>query len=371
MAYRVVLLSLILAALVSHSVADDSSDVVELTPNNFGDFVGTEKAVFVKYYAPWCGHCKKLAPDYEKLATAFKKTKSVVIAKVDCDAYKEMCSDYRVRGYPTLKWFPAGTDIPDDYDGRREAAGMVTWVNEKLGTSVRVPVAVSHVLDLTPATFDVIALDPTKHVLVEFYAPWCGHCKQLAPIYEQVAEAFRLESNVVIAKVDADQHQGLKDRFAISGFPMLKWFPASGAEGGGQEGEDYSGERGLKELVRFVNERAGTSRTIKGGLTSGAGRIESLDRIARTFLEASAQEKAGLMAEAEAVAVPASGKRHAELYLKVMRGVVDKGNGYVEKEITRLSKVLDGDLKLEKADDFTIRRNILSAFVPSAGRASK
>ncbi|CAI5515455.1 unnamed protein product [Closterium sp. Naga37s-1] len=340
MAYRVVLLSLILAALVSRSVADDSSDVVELTPNNFGDFVGTEKAVFVKYYAPWCGHCKKLAPDYEKLATAFKKTKTVVIAKVNCDAYKEMCSDYRVRGYPTLKWFPAGTDIPVDYDGRREAASMVTWANEKLGTSVRVPMAVSHVVDLLPATFDAVALDSTKHVLVEFYAPWCGHCKQLAPVYEQVAEAFRLESSVVIAKVDADQHTELKDRFAISGFPTLKWFPAgSGAHG---EGEQYSGERGLVELVRFVNERAGTSRTVKGGLTSGAGRTESLDRIASRFLEASAQERAGLMAEAEAVAVPATVKWHAERYLKVMRSVVEKGDEYVKKEIARLSKVLDG-----------------------------
>ncbi|CAI7795704.1 unnamed protein product [Closterium sp. NIES-53] len=183
---------------------------------------------------------------------------------------------------------------------------MVTWVNEKLGTSVRVPVAVSHVVDLTPATFNAIALDPTKHVLVEFYAPWCGHCKQLAPVYEQVAETFRLESSVVIAKVDADQHTELKDRFAISGFPTLKWFPAgSGADG---EGEQYSGERGLVELVRFVNERAGTSRTVKGGLTSAAGRIETLDRIASRFLESSAQERAGLMAEAEALAVPTTVK---------------------------------------------------------------
>ncbi|CAI7810488.1 unnamed protein product [Closterium sp. NIES-54] len=370
MACRVVLLSLILAALASRSVADDSSDVVELTPNNFGDYVGTEKAVFVKYYAPWCGHCKKLAPDYEKLASAFKKTKTVAIAKVDCDVYKEMCSDYRVRGYPTLKWFPAGTDIPVDYDGRRVAASMVTWVNEKLGTSVRVPVAVSHVVDLTPATFNAIALDPTKHVLVEFYAPWCGHCKQLAPVYEQVAETFRLESSVVIAKVDADQHTELKDRFAISGFPTLKWFPAgSGADG---EGEQYSGERGLVELVRFVNERAGTSRTVKGGLTSAAGRIETLDRIASRFLESSAQLRAGLMAEAEALAVPTTVKGHAERYLKVMRSVVEKGDEYVKKEIARLSKVLDdGDLKPEKADDFTIRKNVLSAFVPNAGRASK
>ncbi|GJP46373.1 hypothetical protein CLOM_g5667 [Closterium sp. NIES-68] len=367
MACRDLLLSLLLAALVSLVVAGDFSDVVELTPDNFGDHVGREKAVFIKYYAPWCGHCKKLAPDYEKFASAFRKTSTVVIAKVNCDAHKELCSEYRVRGYPTLKWFPAGTDLPDDYDGRREAADMVNWVNDKLGTSVRVPVSTSHVVALSPATFDSIALDPTKHVLVEFYAPWCGHCKNLAPIYEQVGAAFKLEKNVVIAKVDADEHKELKDRYGISGFPTLKWFPA----GDGAEEEDYRGERELLDLVRFVNERAGTRRNVKGGLTSSAGRIESLDDIAGRFLEASAQERAGLVAEAQGVNVPANVQRHADLYVKVMRSVVDKGNEYVAKEIARLSKVLDGDLKPEKADDFTIRKNILSAFVTHVGTASK
>lgn len=56
-------------------------------------------------------------------------------------------------------------------------------------------------LDLTLETFDSLAMDPTKHALVEFYAPWCGHCKSLAPVYEKLGKVFEAESNVIVAKV--------------------------------------------------------------------------------------------------------------------------------------------------------------------------
>ena len=56
-------------------------------------------------------------------------------------------------------------------------------------------------LDLTVETFDSIAMDPSKDVLVEFFAPWCGHCKSLAPVYEKLGTAFAAERGVAIAKV--------------------------------------------------------------------------------------------------------------------------------------------------------------------------
>lgn len=61
--------------------------------------------------------------------------------------------------------------------------------------------APSAVVDLTLDTFDSLAMDPAKHVLVEFYAPWCGHCKSLAPVYSKLGKVFEAESRVVVAKV--------------------------------------------------------------------------------------------------------------------------------------------------------------------------
>lgn len=88
---------------------------------------------------------------------------------------------------------------------------LFRWVNDKIGTNRKVKHAPSHVVALTTETFDSVVLG-SKAALVEFYAPWCGHCKSLAPKYEQLAKAFAGESEVVIAKVDATEEQDLASR---------------------------------------------------------------------------------------------------------------------------------------------------------------
>lgn len=127
----------------------------------------------------------------------------------------------------------------EDYNGGRTAETIVSWVNEKVGTNKKVKKAPSVVTDLTPDNFDSIALDKTKHVMVEFYAPWCGHCKQLAPKYEELAKIFAGEKDVVIAKVDAADYGDLANRYDVTGYPTLKFFPA-----GSSEPENY--EQGRK-----------------------------------------------------------------------------------------------------------------------------
>jgi len=170
--------------------------VLELTPENFDSVVDGSKGAFVEFYAPWCGHCKNLAPEYEIVGETFDKDSSVVIAKVDADAHKDLGGRFGVQGFPTLKWFPKGSKTPESYEGGRTADDIVTFINNKAGTRGKVKKAPSYVVDLDEKNFDAIVLDSNKDVLVEFYAPWCGHCKKLAPDYEKIAAAFANEPNV-------------------------------------------------------------------------------------------------------------------------------------------------------------------------------
>ncbi|KAJ4727774.1 Protein disulfide isomerase-like 2-2 [Melia azedarach] len=336
-----------------------ADDVVVLTEDNFEKEVGQDRGALVEFYAPWCGHCKKLAPEYEKLGTSFKKAKSVLIGKVDCDEQKSLCSKYDVSGYPTIQWFPKGSLEPKKYEGGRTAESLAEFVNNEGGTNVKIAAVPSNVVVLTADNFDEVVLDETKDVLVEFYAPWCGHCKNLAPTYEKVATAFRLEQDVVIANLDADKYRDLAEKYGVSGYPTLKFFPKSN-----KAGEDYGGGRDLEDFVSFINERSGSHRDAKGQLTSEAGIVEGLDALVKEFVAASNDKKKAVFSkiEEEVEKLKGSTARYGKIYLKAAKNRMEKGDDYVKKEIDRLQRLLDKSISPAKADEFTLKKNILSAF---------
>lgn len=114
------------SALLASCIA--ASDVLDLHKDDFQGAVTQEDLVLVEFFAPWCGHCKALAPHYEEAATVLKN-QSIKLAKVDCTAETELCSSYGVNGYPTLKVFRKGE--PSEYSGTRKTDGIVSYMKKQ------------------------------------------------------------------------------------------------------------------------------------------------------------------------------------------------------------------------------------------------
>uniref|UniRef100_A0AAY4B307 Protein disulfide-isomerase n=1 Tax=Denticeps clupeoides TaxID=299321 RepID=A0AAY4B307_9TELE len=112
------------------AAAAQASDVLEFTDDDFDSRIGDHDLILVEFFAPWCGHCKRLAPEYEAAATRLKGI--APLAKVDCTASTNVCSKYGVSGYPTLKIFRGGEDS-GGYDGPRTADGIVSHLKKQAG----------------------------------------------------------------------------------------------------------------------------------------------------------------------------------------------------------------------------------------------
>lgn len=102
-----------------------ASDVVTLTKDNFEETIAKEKLVFVKFFAPWCGHCKAMAEDFKSAAAELKG--QAVLADVDATVEEDLAKKYNIQGFPTLKVFADGEELTD-YNGGRDKESMIKFI---------------------------------------------------------------------------------------------------------------------------------------------------------------------------------------------------------------------------------------------------
>ncbi|XP_014281802.1 thioredoxin domain-containing protein 5 homolog [Halyomorpha halys] len=226
------------------------SGPVDLTDETYSDHLSKGKH-FVKFYAPWCGHCQSLSPTWENVGITFAPHESVTIGKVDCTVHKEACRTYDIKSYPTLLWIEDGQKI-EKYQGPRTTDELEAFVLKRLSdTAEKVPLEAS--LEEPPS---IVALSGTSFkediakgfTFVKYFAPWCGHCKRLAPTWQDLGNKFEAEDKVQIAEVDCtrEDNRQLCDDQEIGGFPTLVLYKS------GKKVDKYSGSRALMDLYDFV-----------------------------------------------------------------------------------------------------------------------
>lgn len=267
--------TLVLSCLIGFAAAlySPSDDVVELTASNFNTRVLQSNELWlVEFYAPWCGHCKNLVPEWKKAATALKGI--VNVGGVDMTAHQSVGQPYGIQGFPTIKIFGANKQKPQDFNGQRTAQAIVdaamsqlrSIVNDRLsgksggghssgggGDSGKQKPSGDDkdVVELTDSNFEELVFGGKDMWLVEFFAPWCGHCKTLKPHWAQAAT--ELKGKVKVGALDATVHTVMAGRFEVRGFPTIKMFPAGKKDQ--SDAVEYDGGRTSDDIVAWALDK--------------------------------------------------------------------------------------------------------------------
>jgi protein disulfide-isomerase A6 len=109
------------------------------------------------------------------------------------------------------------------------------------------------VIVLDQTNFNALVLQSKDIWIVEFYAPWCGHCKALEPEYK--VAAAKLKGQVKLGKVDATQEEALAARFGVRGYPTIKVFDY-GEGKSDSKAYDYPGQRTAQDIINFASDLA-------------------------------------------------------------------------------------------------------------------
>lgn len=186
------------------AAADPNSAVVKLTTKEYKSFLDENPLVLAEFYAPWCGYCKQLAPEFTKAADALNESNpEIKLAQIDCDDEKELCQLQGIRGYPTLKVIRGSSNTPIDYAGPRNAEGIVDYMVEQSRPAVQIVAAA--------ADFEEIATSATKPLIVQVL-PSAIHesvesqnatFHDLASIERSSANFYTVEDDAQIEKLGA------------------------------------------------------------------------------------------------------------------------------------------------------------------------
>jgi len=217
------------------------SDVIDLDPNTFKTQVLESDLPFmVEFFAPWCGHCKSLAPEWEKAATNLKGI--APLGKVDCTTHQTLCQQYKVEGYPTIKVFSEKGKKISDYQQARQAGAIVRFVTDEI------PNHVTRIKDINSLSNFLNEYSEIPHIIL------FSSKADISPIMKSLSVSFK--GRVVFGQVKQDV-KDVVEKYNVESFPKI--LVVKGLE----NPIHYDGAINPEELRDFVTQHAGEKTVAK------------------------------------------------------------------------------------------------------------
>eukprot|EP00672_Neobodo_designis_P019065 CAMPEP_0174828248 /NCGR_PEP_ID=MMETSP1114-20130205/1213_1 /TAXON_ID=312471 /ORGANISM="Neobodo designis, Strain CCAP 1951/1" /LENGTH=430 /DNA_ID=CAMNT_0016061961 /DNA_START=34 /DNA_END=1326 /DNA_ORIENTATION=- len=234
----------VLAAVAAAFPFSKASGVVELSPKTLPSFLNSHKPTFVMFYAPWCGHCKAMHPDYEKFA---KSTKDVIrVGAINADQYREIGGQYGVQGFPTIKYWGMGDKkgkSPKDYQGQRNANALHNAAMREV-SNAGVTTALS--LDAIDKQLDKAE---SKKAVILFTSK-----NKSPPMFSVMAQSKHFKGKIGFVLV-MEKTKDLASQFDVSDFPTI--MVVSRDADGGYAKERYDGKIEYTGIAKFLQRALG------------------------------------------------------------------------------------------------------------------
>ncbi|EEB05283.1 protein disulfide isomerase [Schizosaccharomyces japonicus yFS275] len=237
--------------IVKHLVSSRILLIDELQQSNYATYMQDGKPMGIVFYESPESR-EELVALFKPLAKTYKENTNIVF--LDANRYggfaeklnlEQKWPAFAIHDVQQQQKYPfESTDLTNESVGEF----LEKFAKGELTPSIKsepIPEEQDNLYVVVANSFNDVVLDTTKDVLIEFYAPWCGYCKKLAPTYEELADQYAGEDRVVIAKIDATANDV---PVQISGFPTIMLFKADDKENPVR----YEGSRTLEDLVEFV-----------------------------------------------------------------------------------------------------------------------
>ncbi|KAH9471938.1 hypothetical protein Pst134EA_002567 [Puccinia striiformis f. sp. tritici] len=207
-------------------------DIVRLKKH----LAGSSKGTMVAFYAPWCGHCRSLVPEYQKAASNVKDL--VTFVAVDCDAAenKAACStDYQVKGFPTLAYFP-GTPVPTPYQGERKAKPVVDFALQNMPNFAKKIKTGDELNKLISKS------KPARPLVILF-----TEATKTTPLFKALSSVVYKKMDVYTATPTSIGKDTANKKYGVAQFPTLVIFKGSEEN----DRQTYDGKMNYKSLFEF------------------------------------------------------------------------------------------------------------------------